>query len=272
VPLPSELPIDALLLELAPFLEPLFPADLRRFGLAPADRLGPGRAPQVQRWVEEARASLRARSVQVFLVPGLDSVVLENSHPAALIVGGGPLATLGPGPMQFLITQRLALVELGFTLPLKFSPRDFGTLAMLLACFLADPGIAPEAELARLGPFLNALVAACPAPLRQRHYSAGQLLARGLPHFDGRRALADAMLRAAKIALWCTGDLPGALGALGFIDSSESARGLPPWETPLGQALARWAFSAEYLSLRAPTAEAPGGSQVITQVDPQGKQ
>jgi hypothetical protein len=47
---------------------------------------------------------------------------------------------------------------------------------------------------------------------------------------------------------------------------------LPPWETPLGQALARWAFSAEYLSLRAPTAEAPGGSQVITQVDPQGKQ
>jgi hypothetical protein len=161
---------------------------------------------------------------------------------------------------------------LGFTLPLKFSPRDFGTLAMLLACFLADPGIAPEAELARLGPFLNALVAACPAPLRQRHYSAGQLLARGLPHFDGRRALADAMLRAAKIALWCTGDLPGALGALGFIDSSESARGLPPWETPLGQALARWAFSAEYLSLRAPTAEAPGGSQVITQVDPQGKQ
>jgi tetratricopeptide (TPR) repeat protein len=251
LPLPADSPIGTLLLELAPFLEPLFPPDLRRFGLAPADRLGPGRAPQVQRWVDEARSSLRVRTVQVFLVPGLDGVTLENSQPHALIVGGGPLATLGPGPMQFLIAQRLALIELGFTLPVKFSPRDFGTLAMLLACFLADPEIAPQGEAARLEPFLAALAESCPASLRQRHAATGQRLAQGVAQFDARRCLAEAMLRAAKIALWSTGDLPGALGALGFIDASESARGLAPWETPLGQALARWAFSAEYLSLRA---------------------
>ncbi|MHB8419214.1 MAG: tetratricopeptide repeat protein [Myxococcales bacterium] len=254
-PLPPDSPFAALLAELAGYLEPLFPSELRRFGLAPADRLGPDRAPQVQVWVDEARAALRARPVQVFLVPGLDAIALENTRPAALIVGGGPLASLGPGAMRFLLSQRLALLELGFTLPSKFSPRDSGTLALLLACFLDHPGHAPPAEAARLQPFLAALAQACPPGLRDRLAPLGRELARGLSSFDGRRALAEASLRAAKLALWATGDLQGALAALPF-EAGEDRRSQPPWESPLGQTLSRWAFSMEYLSLRAPK-EAP---------------
>ncbi|HUB08683.1 MAG TPA: tetratricopeptide repeat protein [Myxococcales bacterium] len=249
-PLSPESPFAALLARLAAYLEPLFPGDLRRFGLAPADRLGADRAPQIQLWIEEARAAVRAREVQVFLVPGLDSLALENTRPAAIIVGGGPLASLGPGPMRFLIAQRLALLELGFTLPSKFSPRDAATLALLLACFLDSPGHAPQGEAVRLQPFLAALERACPAEVRSRLAPLGRELARGLPTFDSRRAMADATLRAAKLALWATGDLQGALAALPFAEPAEGRRSLAPWETPLGQALARWAFSMEYLSLR----------------------
>ena len=86
------------------------------------DRVGPGHAPEVHQWIERVRESLGARPVDAYLALGTRGVALENTQPPSLIIGSEAPAALGQSGMQFLACQRLALIELGLTLPSKFSP------------------------------------------------------------------------------------------------------------------------------------------------------
>jgi hypothetical protein len=235
---------------LAPYTEPLFPAQLHRFGVTPADRVGPGHAPELHQWIERVQESLGARPIEVLLAAGTGGVAVENTQPPSLVVGSEALVALGQAGMQFLACERLALMELGLTLPAKFSPRDVTTLATLVTLFITDdPSVLP-AERRRLAPFLDALVQTCPEPVR-----AGLGLQSGasvaeLARFDPHVYLSNGSARAYRIALLVTGDLCTGLHVFDYLDGGTSTPTGRPWELPQGRSLIGWAFSDEHLALR----------------------
>jgi hypothetical protein len=223
---------------------------LARYAVGDADRVGPNHAPQLHEWVERVRAALRARPATVYLSVGFPSMAIESTRPPSLIVGGVALAALGSGPMQFLLAQRLALLELGFALPSKFSPKDITTLARLAVRFITgEPGGDPVEE-QRLAPFLDALERGCPAQIRVQLEEVAARATRELAGFDPRRHAVAVLARANRMALWITGDLAGALAALEFMERGGADAGTKPWHYPQGRALIDWAFSQEFLDLR----------------------
>ena len=241
--------IELVLQTLAPYLEPLFPVQLARYGVSGVDRVGPGHAPELHQWVDRARESLGARPTDVYLSPSLKGVALENSHPPSLLIGAQAVQALGQGGMQWLLCQRLALSELGFTLPAKFSPKDVTTLAALATLYLTDDAPVPMADRQRLHVFLEALRRSCPEAVRQTLLGQAARTARELHAFDPHRYIASALARANRLALLVTGDLRSALAALDYLDGGDAPRGRP-WELPQGKALIEWAFSEEHNALR----------------------
>ena len=241
--------IDLAVRTLSPYLEPLFPSQLGRYGVTSDDRVGPGHAPELNQWIDRARESLGARPVDVYLAPALKGVAIENTHPPSLIIGAHAVSALGQAGLQWLLCQRLALVELGFTLATKFSPKDVVTLVSLVALFLSDDAPVPAAEKQRLQAFLGALRRSCPELVRQGLLEQNPRIVRELTGFEPHRYVANANAKANQLALLVSGDLRAALSVLDYFDVSDSPKGLP-WELPQGRALVDWAFSEEHLWLR----------------------
>lgn len=244
-------PLARLLSLLAPYLEPLLPADLARHGVTAADRLDAPVAPALREALETAGRLLGARPHVAFLVsrPGLE-VALENTRPPALLLPAGAEA-LAAGEQLFLAARAVELLGHGWSLAGKFSPRDVGIL-LELACRFAG-GAPPPLGLpaARAGAFLAALERSVPPSVAERARALGPAAAEALATTD-LAALAAALRRtAARVALLLTGDPGAALAVLSHLSWPE-----PPAEppTPLGQPdlrdLADLALSDPFLELR----------------------
>jgi hypothetical protein len=245
--------VGRLLSLLTPYLEPLFPVDLSRYGVGPADRLGPGAAPALQALVEGAARALAARPSALFQSrrPGV-FVAVENTQPPSLIVGADAPA-LPQGALAFLVARALALTSGGWALLGKFSPRDTLILAEL-ACRFAG-GEPPRLGLPtqRAGAFLAALERSVPPSVRSWVGPLGAPSAEELRSFDPEVFTAAMERSAGRVALLHAGDLHGALLALrrtpraGSLPAEDASAAL---ERPDLADLARFALSDIYLELR----------------------
>jgi hypothetical protein len=239
---------------LAPWLETLFPSDLRRRGARPEERLDPSRAPAVAAALEAAGGVLRARAVQAFLVerPGVE-ILVENTQPPSLVLGAG-VAVLDDPALAFLAARSLDLVDHGWALVGRFAPRDVGILLELACRFAggAPPslGLPPE----RSGAFFAALESHVPAEQQLAARELGAAAAHELGQTDPR-ALGAALRRTAnRVALLYAGDAGAALRALSLLDRRLEAGAVDPAQAlalPDLRDLALFALSDPFLELRA---------------------
>lgn len=245
-------PLARLLRLLAPWLEPLFPADLGRRGATPADRLAPDRAPVLAATLDAAARALRTRPHDTFLSsrPGLE-VALENCHPPAVILTA-PVTELPAASLAFLAARTLDLLDHGWTLAGKFSPKDVGIL-LELACRFAGgspPSCGLPAE--RAGSFLAVLEANVPAETRAEAGELGAAAAMELAELEPRAFTAALRRTANRVALLYAGDPGPALHALALLDRRlegplDPARALA---LPDLRDLALFALSEPFLDLR----------------------
>jgi len=247
-------PLARLLRLLAPFLEPLFPADLQRRGVSPADRLDAARAPALAAALDGAARALWTRPHSVFLStrPGLE-MALENTRPPAVIATAG-VAELPPSALSFLSARALDLLDHGWALVGKFAPKDIGIL-LELACRFAGaspPSLGLPAE--RAGAFLKVLEAQVPAAARAAAAELAAPSADELAETDPR-AFAAALRRTAnRVALLYAGEPGAALHALALLDRRLEAGPLEPVQAlalPDLRDLALFSLSDAFVDLRA---------------------
>jgi hypothetical protein len=247
-------PAARLLELLAPWLEPLFPADLDRRGAGPQDRLVPARAPALATALDDAGRALGARPHVVLLTsrPGLD-VAVENTQPPAVVLSAG-IAELTPAPLAFLAARTLDLVAHGWALAGKFAPKDVAILLELACRFAgAEP---PSAGLPaqRAGAFLAALERAVPPAVRDQAARIAPAAAVELGGGGDPRSLAAALRRTAnRVALLYAGDPGEALRVLAGLDRRLDAGPLDVSQAlalPDLRDLALFALSDPFLELR----------------------
>jgi tetratricopeptide (TPR) repeat protein len=250
---PGSGPSARLLSLLAPWLEPLFPADLSRRGASTADWLAPPRAPGLRAAIESASRALSSRPYAAFLTrrPGIE-VAVENTQPPAMIFSGGVI-DLNEGAVRFLAARTLDQVQHGWALGGRFAPRDVGIL-LELACRFAG-GTAPSLGLPaeRAGSFLAALARSVPAGVVERARTLASDAARELSGLEPR-AFADGMRRTAnRVALLYGGDPAEAFRALAALERAGDPSALEPVQVlaiPDVADLAQFALSERYLALR----------------------
>ena len=247
-------PLARLVALLSPWLESLFPADLRRRGAGPSDRLDAARAPAVAAALEGAARALAARPWAAYLVGRPDvEVAVENTQPPAIVLGGGA-ASLDPAALSFLAARTLDLVDHGWALAGKFAPRDVGIL-LELACRFA--GAAPPAQglpAERAGAFLAVLEAQVPAATRDAARALGAAAAHELEELDSRALVAALRRTANRVGLLHCGDPGAALRVLSVVDRRLEAGSVDPAQAlalPDLRDLALFALSEPFLELRA---------------------
>jgi tetratricopeptide (TPR) repeat protein len=245
-------PLGQLLGLLAPFLEPLFPADLARRGATPADRLAAPRAPVVREALEAGVKALGPRPHVCFLVdrPGLE-ILLENSQPPSLVVPAALEALPGPA-VHFLAARALDLLGRGWALSGKFAPRDVGIL-LELACRFAGgdpPSLGLPAQ--RTAAFMEALSRSVPHSIAERARPLGAGAAAELAATDVRAVGAAIRQTGSRVALLVTGDPSAALSALLLLERHGPARptAAQALEQPDLRDLAQLALSDLFLDLR----------------------
>jgi len=245
-----------LLAQLAPWLEPLFPADLASRGAGPSHRLGPERSPGLSALVEEGQRALDARPCVAYLTDGDGcEVYQENTRPPSLVLGGG-LARRAPAERRFLVARGLGLIDLGWALAGKFSPRDRALLGEL-ACRFAGGSPAAALPPARAQAFLEALGRTVPAAARARAAPLASAAVAELIAADPRHLGPALRQTASRWALLHAGDPGAALSAL--VASERRLRSVSHAEAlvhPELRDLAAFAISDAFLDARA-AAEKP---------------
>ncbi len=247
-------PLARLLQLLAPWLETLFPADLGRRGASPEDRLDPARAPAVSAALDGALRALWARPFSPFLTgrPGIE-VAVENTQPPSVVLGAG-VAVLDDAALSFLAARTLDLLDHGWALVGKFSPRDVGIL-LELACRFAG-GSPPSLGLppARAGAFLAVLESQVPAAARAAARDLAAAATEELAETDPRAFSASLRRTANRVALLYAGDPGAALRTLALLDRRLEAGALDPVQVlalPDLRDVALFALSDPFLELRA---------------------
>ena len=248
----AEGPLGRLLSLLAPHLEPLFPVDLSRYGVGPADRLSPGSSPGLQAMAEAASRALSARPMALFQArkPGV-FVAVENTQPPSLVVGAD-VPALPPGALAFLLTRSIALAGSGWALLGKFSPRDVLVLGELASRFAGGEPPRLGLPTQRAGAFLAALERSVPASVRSWIGPLGAPSAQELRNLDPESFTAALGRSASRVALLHTGDPYGALVALwGPLQLGVQRQDpVAALERPDLADLSRFALSDLYLELR----------------------
>ncbi len=247
-------PLARLVRLLAPWLESLFPADVRRRGASPEDRLDPARAPAVAAALDGALRALWARPYVAFLTgrPGVEAS-LENTQPPSLVMGAG-VAVLDDFALSFLAARTLDLLDHGWALVGKFAPRDVGILLELACRFAggAPPSMGLPAE--RAGAFLAVLESQVPPAARASARDLGAAASQELAETDPR-AFAAALRRTAnRVALLYSGDPGAALRTLALLDRRLEAGAMDPVQAlalPDLRDVALFALSDPFLELRA---------------------
>ena len=246
-------PTARLLSLLAPYLEPLFPVDLARHGVAPSDRLGMAAAPALHGALESATRAISGRPLALFRAPrpGLHAA-LENTRPPSLVLAAD-VDSLSPGAIAFLAARFIALAGAGWPLAGKFAARDLLILCELAARFAGGepPPLGLPAE--RAGAFLSALDRSVPPSMRDFLAGLGPASAAELGSLDPV-AFASALEQTAnRLALLHAGNLHGALTVLAGLQRPGVALAADP-AAALERAdladLARFALSDPYLVLR----------------------
>ncbi|MBI5066964.1 MAG: hypothetical protein HZB56_01910, partial [Deltaproteobacteria bacterium] len=244
-----------LLALLAPWLEPLFPADLARRGVNAAHRLGPERAPALAARLAAAGRALGARPVVAFLSDaGGFEVALENTQPPSLVIGARVPRELRESAVDFLLSRALCLAGVGWALVGKFAPRDVGILCELACRFAgaAPPALGLPAE--RAGAFLDALGRLVPVAVRERASTFAADAAAELRNLPPRELQLALRRTAARQALVWSGDPLGALEGLVTSRPGGDAIGPAARAQALADAdvadLASFALSDSYLELR----------------------
>jgi hypothetical protein len=247
-------PLAQLFTRLVPWLEPLFPADLRRRGASPADRLDPSRAPRLAAALEAAGVALSSRPHAAFLCArGGVEVALENTQPPAVVASAG-LADLPDSALAFLAARSLDLLDHGWALAGKFAPRDVGILLELACRFVggAPPSLGLPAE--RAGAFLAALESQVPGPVRASASELARTASEELAATDPRAFTAALRRTANRVALLYAGDPGAALQALALLDRRLEAApvdGARALASPDLRDLALFALSEPFLEMRA---------------------
>jgi hypothetical protein len=246
-------PTARLLSVLAPYLEPLFPVDLARYGVGPADRIAPASAPALQGPLEAAQRAISGRPLALFCGrrPGLYAA-LENTRPPSLVLAAD-VGSLPPGAISFLVARSVALAGACWPLVGKFAPRDVLILGELASRFAGGEPPSRGLPLDRAGAFLAALERSVPPSMRDFLAGLGPESAAELAGLDPV-AFASALERTAnRVALLHSGELHGALGALARLQRPGQPSPTDPaaaLERPDLADLARFALSDRYLELR----------------------
>lgn len=246
-------PTARLLALLSPHLETLFPVDLSRHGVGPADRLAPSSAPGVQRAFDTAAEALSGRPLALFAGrrPGLLSG-LENTRPPSVVLGLDA-ASLSPGALAFLAARTVALASSGWALLGRFAPRDVLILCELASRFAGGEPPPRGLPASRAGAFQAALDRAVPPSLRDAIAALGPGAADELATLDPVAFAAAIEGTAARLALLHTGDLLGALSVLSRLRRPgvvAPADPLAALDRPDLAGLSRFALSDAYLDLR----------------------
>jgi hypothetical protein len=247
-------PTARLLARLSPFLEPLFPVDLGRHGVGPADRLAAASVPGVQRAFEAAVHALSGRPLALFSGrrPGLQSA-LENTRPPSVVLGLD-VSTLSPGALAFLAARTVALASSGWALVGRFAPRDVLILCELASRFAGGEPPPRGLPASRAGAFLAALERAVPPSTRDALAGLGPASAEELGSLEPVAFASALEATAGRLALLHTGDLLGGLSVLlrlprpGAVAPADPLQAL---ERPDLANLARFALTDDYLELRA---------------------
>jgi tetratricopeptide (TPR) repeat protein len=246
-------PTARLLSLLAPYLEPLFPVDLARHGVGPADRLAPSSAPAVQSAFEGATRALGGRTLVLLAGrrPGLQAV-LENTRPPSAVLGTD-VAALPPGALAFLAARSVALASSCWALLGRFAPRDVLILSELASRFAGGEPPPRGLPASRAGDFLAALERSVPAATREVVASLGPASAGELALLDPVAFAAAIEETACRLALLHAGDLHGALSVLsrlprlGLVAPADPLAAL---DRPDLASLSRFALSDAWLELR----------------------
>jgi hypothetical protein len=211
-------PLARLLELLCPWLESLFPADLKRRGAGPEDRLDAARAPALAAALDGAFRALGARPHATFLVHrAAVEVAIENTKPPAIVVTRGA-AALDDAALSFLAGRTIDLLDHGWALVGKFAPRDVGIL-LELACRFA--GGAPRSlglPAERAGAFLAVLETQVPAATVGAARELGVAASQELDDTDPRAVAAAIRRTANRVALLYAGDPGAALRTLSAMD------------------------------------------------------
>ncbi len=246
-------PTARILSVLGPYLEPLFPVDLARHGVGPADRVTAASGPAVLRAFEGATRALSGRPLVLLAGrrPGIMAAV-ENTRPPSVVLGAD-VGALPPGALAFLAARVVALSGNCWALVGRFAPRDVLVLCELAIRFAGgEPpprGLPPGPAAA----FLAALDRTVPASARDRLSGLGPAAAEELGTLDAVAFAAAVEGTASRIALLHAGDLHGALSVLerlprpGMVAPADPLAAL---DRPDLAALARFALSDAYLDLR----------------------
>ena len=249
---PAAGPSARLLALLAPWLEPLFPADLGRRGASSVDWLAPPRAPALRNALEAAARALGTRPHAAFLTkrPGVEAAI-ENTQPPAMVFSAG-VGELPESMLPFLAARTLELVQHGWALGGKFAPRDVGIL-LELACRFAG-GTAPSLGLPaeRAGSYLAALSRTVPAGMLERARLLAPDAARELASFDPKGFGEALRHSASRLALLYAGDPGDALRVLSALEAGPSGPPEPAQAIALPELddLARFALSDAFIELR----------------------
>jgi hypothetical protein len=246
-------PTARLLSLLSPYLEPLFPVDLARHGVGPADRLAPSSAPGVQAAFAIASGALGGRTLSLLAGrrPGLQAV-LENTRPPSAVLGTD-VPSLPPGALAFLAARSVALASSGWALLGRFAPRDALILFELASRFAGGEPPPRGLPASRAGDFLAALERSVPAATREAVASLGPASAAELSLLDPVAFAAAVEETAGRVALLHAGDLHGALTVLSRLPRLgllAPADPLAALARPDLASLSGFALSDAYLELR----------------------
>jgi hypothetical protein len=238
---------------LAPYLEPLFPVDLARWGVGPSDRVTPAAAGPFLAALQAATGALNGRPLAVFAGrrPGLYAA-LENTRPPSLVLAPD-VTSLPAGALAFLAARSVALASSCGALLGKFAPRDAAILCELASRFAGGEPPPHGLPLERAGAFLAALERTVPPSMRDWVSALGPPSAAELATLDPRQ-LESALTRTAnRLALVHAGDLHGALAVLARLQrpgETPPADPLSALERPDLADLAAFALSDEFLLVR----------------------
>ena len=246
-------PTARLLSLLAPYLEPLFPVDLARHGVEPADRLAPSSAPAVQQAFDGASLALGGRALALLASrrPGVQAA-LENTRPPSVVLGT-LVAALPPGALAFQAARSVALASSCWALVGRFAPRDLLILCELASRFAGGNPPPRGLPAARAGDFLAALERTVPLGTRDRLAALGTAAAEELALLDPVAFAASLEETAGRLALLHAGDLHGALSVLARLPRLgllAPADPLAALDRPDLASLSRFALSDAYLELR----------------------
>lgn len=226
----------------APVVDAVLPYDM---SAVRAERLGArphGLRAEIERWAEV----LALGDVEILLVPELSERCLPIERAPATVIVAASVADDPAG--RFAVARAMLLMAMGLSLPLRMSLEDF-SLALAAVFRQFEPMFKLDGvDLARLDEVSRAITRGLSREAKSEAEAfAFDVLERSV---DAAAIKSSVLECGDRVALLATGDLRGALGALGARtgERTEVARVID--EKPVANRLVRVALSERYFEAR----------------------